>query len=147
MSKQPLEIGVGFFGHKTIDYDRDKMRNALKRGGLSIRAAARRLVSRRAISSPGEFPGMVSGTLKRAIAVTGYGSGGGWIRVGVKTIRGKKFYPIFLLRGTVERRTKKLRYSGRVEPRDDYIGAAAKAKRSAVRSMVQSELKNALIPR
>jgi len=142
-----IEIGVGLDGHTTIDYDRSKMRTALQRGSMVIRAAARRLVSRQAASSPGEFPGMITGTLKRAISITGKGSGGGWVRVGVKSIKGKPFYPIFLLRGTKDRYTKNHRYTGKVDPRNDYIGAAALAKRESVRSIVQSELANALIPR
>ena len=64
-----VEVTVGLDFHKIIDYDKRQMRKALREGASQVRKEARRIVSRRAISAPGEFPGMQTGAMKRAIAL------------------------------------------------------------------------------
>lgn len=133
-----LELQVGLEFHKVIDYDRKAMRKALREGGAEVRKEARRLLSRRAVSAPGEIPGMQTGMLKRAIGVVSVGSKGGWVKVGPKTIKGSVFYPAFLFYGSPK--------TG-LEKRGNFMEAALQNKRDVVRSRIQAALKDSLVPR
>lgn len=134
----PIEARVGLAGHKIIDYDRRAMRKALRKGAADVRKEARRIVSRRAVSQAGEFPGLQAGALKRAIGIVGRGSKGGWIKVGVKSIPGSAFYPAFLFYGSPQ--------TG-LETRGNFMTAALAARRESVRAMVQDALRHSLVPR
>lgn len=133
-----LELSVGLEFHKIIDYDRRAMRKALREGGADVRKEARRLLSRRAVSAPGEMPGMETGMLKRAIGVVSRGSKGGWVKVGPRTIKGSVFYPAFLFYGSPK--------TG-LEKRGNFMSAALQNRRDAVRSRIQAALKDSLVPR
>lgn len=133
------ELHVGLEFHKTIDYDRKAMRKALREGAAQVRKEARRIVSRRAISMPGDFPGSQTGALKRAIGIVSKGSKGGWIKVGVrKTQEMKDFYPAFLFYGSPKTGLAK---------RENFITAALASKRDGIRSQCRTALKNSLIAR
>lgn len=133
------DLRVGLMFHKTIDYDRKPMRKALREGAGLVRKEARRIISRRAISAPGEFPGMQSGALKRAIGIVAKGSRGGWVKVGVrKTPEMQDFYPAFLFYGSEKKG---------LAARGNFIVAALDAKREDVRQLVSAALRNALVPR
>lgn len=131
-----LKVGLEF--HKTIDYDRPAMRRALRRGARHLTQESRRLVSRRAISEPGEIPGMQTGRLKRAIGTVSTGRFGGWIKVGVRTIKGSEFYPAFLFYGSPK--------TG-LAPRANFVTEALENKRDAVRGEIRAALRDALVPR
>lgn len=132
-----LEVGLRF--HKIIDYDRKALRRAMREGAAQVRKEARRIVSSRAVSLAGEFPGMRSGALKRAIGVVGRGSKGGWIKVGVrKTTQMKDFYPAFLFYGSPKTGLAK---------RGNFMSTALQNKRDSVRSAIRSALRDSLVPR
>lgn len=133
-----VELRVGLEFHRTIDYDRRALRKALVKGAAQIRKEARRIVSRRAISVAGEFPGLQTGALKRAIGIVSRGSKGGWIKIGVRTIPNSMFYPAVLFYGS--------RKTG-VEKRANFITAALANKREGVRSEIRAALKDSLVPR
>lgn len=133
-----LEVNVGLDFHKVIDYDRKKMRAALVRGAGTVRKEARRLLSRRAVSRPGEVPGRQSGDLWRAIGVVSRGSKGGWVKVGPKSIRGRFFYPAILFYGS--------RKTG-LEPRANYMEEALENKAPSVRAEAREALRGALVVR
>lgn len=133
-----LEVSVGLDFHKVIDYDRKKMRAALTRGAGEVRKEARRLLSRRAVSRPGEVPGRQSGRLWRAIGVVSRGSKGGWIKVAPKSIEGRTFYPAFLFYGSKK--------TG-LEPRANYMEEALQNKASSVRAEAREALRGALVAR
>lgn len=134
-----VELRVGLEFHKTIDYDRRAMRKALVKGAAQIRKEARRIVSRRAVSVAGDFPGMQTGALKRAIGVVSKGSKGGWIKVGVKKSKEMTdFYPAFLFYGS--------RKTG-LEKRGNFMVTALANKREGVRSEIRGALQNSLVPR
>ena len=95
-----VEVQVGLEFHKIIDYDRKAMRKALREGAAVVRKEARRILSRRVVSLPGEFPGQQSGALKRSIGIVSRGSKGGWVKVGVRSIPNSVFYPAFLFYGS-----------------------------------------------
>lgn len=134
-----FEAQVGLEFHKTIDYDRRLMRRSLVKGAAVIRKEARRLISRRAISAPGEMPGRESGALHRAVGIVSRGSKGGWVKVGVrKTAEMKFFYPAPLFYGSAKTGLAK---------RGNFVVTALDNKRETVRSQIRSDLKNALVPR
>lgn len=131
-----LDAGLEF--HKVIDFDKRQLRRALVKGAAEVRKSARRMVSRAAVSNPGEFPGVDAGRLKRAIGTVKKGSKGGWIRVGVRSIPGSMFYPAVLFYGSRKRGIAK---------RGNYITAALDEKRDLIRNDIRSALKGALVPR
>ena len=161
-----IEVGLQF--HKIIDYDRKAMRQALVKGGAEVRKEARRILSRRAISMAGEFPGQQTGALKRSIGVVSKGTGGGWVKIGPRSIPKSKFYPAFLFYGTRVRNSKganidarvwrkRTRYLSaatistvsdqRLMPRGNFMTAALDTKRESVRGNIREALKNSLVPR
>lgn len=132
-----LEVGLRF--HKIIDYDRKSLRKAMREGAAQVRKEARRIVSRRAISVAGDFPGSRTGTLKRAIGIVGKGSKGGWIKVGVrKSKQMKEFYPAFLFYGSPKTGLAK---------RANFMETALQNKRDTVRNAIRAALKDSLVPR
>lgn len=142
-----IRVDVGLEFHKTIDYDRKAMRKALAGGGRDVIKEARRIVSRRAISAPGETPGEVTGALKRSIGMVTKGSKGGWIKVGprrtkeleAKAIKPKwAFYPAFLFYGSS---------STGLAKRANFMETALQNKRESVRSVIRAALKDSLVPR
>jgi len=169
------EIHVGLSFHKIIDYDRKALRRAMVKGAAVIRKEARRMVSRRAISAAGDFPGVQTGALRRSIGVVSKGSRGGWIKIGVRKTAGMdEFYPAFLFYGTkglgkIERaapgqgvgKSNRRRRGGRaaivadrkastgfiVAPRNNYMTAALEAKGDLIRDTIRESLRNALVPR
>lgn len=133
-----VEVQVGLEFHKTIDYDRKAMRKALREGAAAVRKEARRIVSRRAVSLAGEFPGQHSGALKRSIGIVSRGSKGGWVKVGVRSIPNSVFYPAILFYGSPKTGLQK---------RANFMTAALQEKRDSVRGMIREALKNSLVPR
>lgn len=131
-----LEVGLEY--HKTIDYDRAALRRALRSGAAQVTKESRRLVSRRAVSAAGEMPGQQTGRMKRAIGVVSRGRRGGWIKVGVRTIKGSDFYPAFLFYGSPK--------TG-LEPRANFPAQALDNKRETVRNEIRAALRNSLVPR
>jgi hypothetical protein len=133
-----IALHVGLEYHSIIDYDRRQMRRALIKGAASVRKEARTLVSRRVVSQPGEFPGEQSGAMRRAIGVTGKGSKGGWIRVGVRAIAGSFYYPAVLFYGSTKRN---------IAARGNFMTVALANRASEVRDQVRDALRHALVPR
>lgn len=134
-----VEVNVGLKYHSVIDYDRKQMRRALNKGAAMVRKEARRLISRRAISSPGDFPGMQTGVMRKAIGIIKRGSRGGWIKVGVKkTPEMKQFYPAFLYYGSPK--------TG-LAPRKNFMTYALDSRREDIRTDMRDALIKALVPR
>lgn len=133
-----MELEVGLRFHKTIDFDRRKLRKAMREGAAKVRKAARRLLSRRAVSAPGEIPGMQTGQLKRAIGIVSRGSKGGWVKVGPRSIPGSPFYPAFLYYGAPK--------IGLAQ-RGNYMVEALGASRDEVRRDIRAALQDSLVPR
>ncbi|WP_147375762.1 hypothetical protein [Noviherbaspirillum cavernae] len=170
------EVNVTLAGHSRIDFDRKRVRKALRTEAQAVRKIARRLVARRAISEPGEFPGKDSGALQRSIKFKILSRHGFAVRVApYKTAEmGKDFYPAYLWYGTrglgrIERlapgegvgRSNRRRRGERaalvaaraekgnyvVAPRKNYMTAALDARREAAQTGIREALKDALKPR
>lgn len=81
---------------------------------------------------------MQTGRLKQAIGVVSSARFGGWIKVGVRTIKGSDFYPAFLFYGSPK--------TG-LQPRANFIVEALENRRESVRSEIRAALRNSLVPR
>lgn len=111
------------------------IRASLVKGAAVVRKEARRIVSRRAVSLAGEFPGMQTGALKRAIGIVGKGSKGGWVKVGVRSIPNSIFYPAFLFYGSPKTNLAK---------RGNFMEQALDGRREEVRSMIRTSFQQAI---
>lgn len=111
------------------------IRASLVKGAAVVRKEARRIVSRRAVSLAGEFPGMQTGALKRAIGIVGKGSKGGWVKVGVRSIPNSVFYPAFLFYGSPKTNLAK---------RGNFMEQALDHRRDKVRDMIRASFQQAI---
>lgn len=137
-SQGSVGLAVGLDFHKTIDYDRKAMRRALNAGGALVRKEARRLLSRKAVSLPGEVPGTVTGRLMRSIGIVSRGSKGGWVKVAPRAIKGSVFYPAFLFYGSPKTGLAK---------RANFMTQALANQSEPVRNQVRAALAQSLVPR
>jgi|GEM_PF-2727416 hypothetical protein len=119
-----------------LRFDKRDLKKALRQGGGVVRSEARRLISRRAVSLPGQFPGYQSGAMSRSIKIK-MGSGGGYAKVmPFKTPEmGKDFYPAYLIYGSNKNNLK---------PRKDFILAALEKKRAEIKRMIIRSVINAV---
>lgn len=133
-----LETHVTIAGHSRIDFDKRKIRKAMRRLGADVRKEARRLVARRAISSAGEYPGRQTGSLMRSIRAK-VSKPGFLVRIQPdKTPEmGADFYPAFLNYGV----------KGRISKRKNYMTDALNNRSEYARGVLRSALQDALIPR
>lgn len=153
-------------GLQRIDFDKRQVRRAMVRIGAVVRKDARRLVARRAISSPGEYPGADTGALKRSI--TSRVSKPGFLVVirPVMTSEMDAFYPAYLwygVRRLVNRKVQaswdanrkrkkghteitKAASAWRIAPRKNYMTDALAAKRGLIQQTLAAALENALKP-
>lgn len=140
-SEGPIEVNVTIAGHSRIDFDKKAVRRTLRKEGRSVQRVARRLVARKAISEPGQYPGKRTGALQRAIDLV-VGKSGFWVRVEPTTKRIKEvsevYYPAILFYGSRKRG---------IEKRDNYMTAALEARKSAASEALRATLAESLIPR
>ncbi|WP_415257662.1 hypothetical protein [Thauera phenylacetica] len=168
-----LEVNETITGHSRIDFDKVKVRRAMRKIGAEVRKDARRRVARRAISGAGEYPGRRSGALARSIKAKVFPSGF-LVRVApYKTAEMDAFYPAYLdygvlrdaaptrlapgegvgrsnrrRRGQVaEERAARVAGGYRLAPRKNYMADALEARRESVRVTLRSALLDSLVPR
>lgn len=99
-----------------IDFRKAPVRKAMDRIGRVVRFRARRMVARRAVSRPGDYPGLDSGDLLRSINYK-VSKSGFMVLIQPDKITGMEaFYPAFLWSGTRNRRR-----GGTLEKRDNYM--------------------------
>lgn len=134
-----FEVNATLFGHSRIDFDGKQIRKTMRLLGREVQKEARRMVARRAISNPGEYPGKQAGVLFRSIRYK-VSRPGFLVRImPYKTPEmGDDFYPAYLLYGSKKRDLAK---------RGNYMVDALKAKREISRNAIKNALKDALIPR
>lgn len=118
-----------------IDFRKVHVRKAMGRIGRVVQFRARRLVARRAISDPGDYPGIESGDLVRSIGYKVSKPGFLVIVRPEKTAGMKEFYPAFLWYGA-EGRSR----GGDLAPRKNYMIDSMNIKRD----YIQRELFRAL---
>jgi hypothetical protein len=151
-----VEVHVGWTGHTRIDFDKKKIRKALRVRGRDIQKEARRLVARRAVSDAGNMPGRDTGALQRSIKARVSRPG---FLVSIRPHKtaemGDDFYPAFLYYGVrrdAKRRTdrKKQVDNGkgwRIEPRGNFMTEALARRRDVSQTALKAALQDALIPR
>lgn len=130
------DISIKIEGFDRIIFKKAELKRAIRKGGGVVRQEARRLIAKRAISQPGEFPGRDTGAMLRSIKVK-VGSGGGYAKVmPYKTeAMGDDFYPAFLFYGT----------SRGLKPRKNFMIAALDNKQAEIRAEISKALAHALV--
>lgn len=121
-------------GFKFFDFDKKVIKKGLRRVGADVRKEARKLISKKAVSAPGDFPGKQSGDMARSIKVSVSRSGHSvWVRP-TKTDKMRDFYPAFVVYGhrgpktdSQSQRSKKRKGQKAAQPRKNFIEAAANA--------------------
>lgn len=170
-----VDVYVTLAGHSRIDFDSKKIRKALRREAAPIRKIAKKLVSRRAVSQPGDYPGKLSGALQRSIK-TKISKSGFTARVSpTKTAEmGADFYPAILGAGSRgkgkvgkaaagegvgasnrRRRGQRAKLVADrnnnngfvIAPRANYMEESLNQRRSAATNAITLALKDSLIPR
>ncbi|CCG42181.1 HK97-gp10 family putative phage morphogenesis protein [Magnetospirillum molischianum] len=142
-----IEVNVGLAGFGRIDFDRRKVRRAIRIGARLVQREARRMVNVRAgtgrsyrvwgdmlhrASAAGSPPAKVSGALQRSLDTRMAPSG---FAAFVGPNLSKAFYARFLAAGT-----------GAMQPRP-FVDTALDRHRSAIRRLLEDALSDALIPR
>ncbi|SAL20667.1 hypothetical protein AWB70_01058 [Caballeronia cordobensis] len=142
-----VEVHVGWTGHTRIDFDKKKIRKVMRARGRDIQKEARRLVARRAVSAPGEYPGRDTGTLWRSIK-SKVSRSGFLVRIAPQKTpeMGGDFYPAFLWYG-VRRKGGDEGSAWRIDPRANYMTEALDRRREVSQSTIKAALQDALIPR
>lgn len=143
-------LNVRLAGHTRIDFDRKQIRKVLRVQGRGVQKEARRLVARRAISSPGDFPGRDTGALWRSIK-SKVSRPGFLVRIAPQKTpeMGGDFYPAFLQYGVrADPNGDAGGASGwRIEARGNYMVEALNRRRTVAESALKVALHEALIPR
>ena len=86
-------------GFKFWDFDKKVIKAGLRDIGKSITKETKKALAKKAVSHPGEFPGMDSGTLRKAVGYKVSRSGHSvWVTTR-KTDKMKEFYPAFVIYG------------------------------------------------
>lgn len=125
-------------GFKRIDYDGKELKKTLRKAGTSVRRIARKLISKRAASEAGQFPGRQTGEMSKGIKVVVSRSGYSVRIVPTKTAAMPVYYPAFVVYGhraphsetALEARAHKKRTGEKVAaPRKNFIPSAAEEYR------------------
>lgn len=86
-------------GFKKIDYDGKALKKPMRKAGNEVRKIARKLISRRAVSKAGEYPGKQTGRMQKSLRVKVSKSGYSVSVYPDKTDDMPAFYPAFVVYG------------------------------------------------
>lgn len=133
-----FDVHAEISGFSRIDFDKKKIRKALRIEGRAVQKIARKLASKKLLDSNGSYPAKQTGRLVRSIKVK-VSRPGFLVKIAPqKTADMKDFYPAFLFYGS-----KKINLA----PRQNYMTDALDARRESARSAILNALQGALIPR
>ena len=133
-----FDVHAEISGFSRIDFDKKKIRKALRIEGRAVQKIARKLASKKLLDSKGSYPAKQTGRLVRSIKVK-VSRPGFLVKIAPqKTADMKDFYPAFLFYGS-----KKINLA----PRQNYMTDALDARRESARSAILNALQGALIPR
>lgn len=120
-------------GFKFFDFEVKPLKAGLRAVGKEVAKESRKAVSKKAVSHPGEFPGMQSGQLKKAIKYKVSRSGRSVWVVATRPEEWKSYYPAFVVYGhrsphtdSLDQSHKKRKGKKVAEPRKNYITEIAK---------------------
>jgi hypothetical protein len=133
-----FEVNATIEGFSRVDFDKKKIRSALRIEGRAVQKLARKLVSKRILNSVGDYPARRTGRLMRSIKVK-VAKSGFLVRIAPqKTAEMKDFYPAFLHYGSTK---------NNLEPRKNFMTDSLDARREVSRVAILNALEGALIPR
>lgn len=121
-------------GFKRIDYDAKALKKPLRQSGNAVRKIARKMISRKAVSEAGKFPGKQTGTMQKSIKIKVSKSGYSVAVYPTKTQAMPAYYPAFVVYGhrgpnsetAQEARSHKQRSGKKVAaPRKNFVPEAA----------------------
>ena len=128
-------VGVSVdHGFKRIDYDAKALKQPLRKSGNAVRKIARKMISRKAVSEAGQFPGKQTGAMQKSIKVKLSKSGYSVAVYPTKTQAMPVYYPAFVVYGhrapnsetSQEARSHKQRSGKKVAaPRKNFVPEAA----------------------
>ncbi len=146
-----VQVHATLDGFSRIDFDKKKIRKSMRGIGRNVRKESRRLVARRAISSPGEYPGKHSGKLQKSIKEKVSRSG---FMVSIEPRPsdfngGDNYYPAMLYYGVrVGARRRKdhkkqtLQSAYRIKPRGNFVVDAVENRREMSEAAIMQALKD-----
>lgn len=138
MSNPTLETNVTIDGFSQVDFDRSKVRKSMRLIGRDVQKEARRLIARRAISNPGDYPGRHTGRMWRAVKYKVSRSGFMVVVRPDKTDDMSFFYPAVLHYGSEKRN---------IQARKNFMTDALDNRQQNARAALHGALQDALIPR
>lgn len=121
-------------GYRKIDYDPKALKQPLRKSGNAVRNIARKMISRKAVSEAGQFPGKQTGEMAKSIKVKVSKSGYSVAVYPTKTQAMPAYYPAFVVYGhrapysetAQEARSHKQRAGKKVAaPRKNFVPEAA----------------------
>lgn len=121
-------------GYRKIDYDPKALKQPLRKSGNAVRKIARKMISRKAVSEAGQFPGNQTGEMAKSIKVKVSKSGYSVAVYPTKTQAMPAYYPAFVVYGhrapysetAQEARSHKQRAGKKVAaPRKNFVPEAA----------------------
>ena len=121
-------------GYRKIDYDPKALKQPLRKSGNAVRKIARKMISRKAVSEAGQFPGKQTGEMAKSIKVKVSKSGYSVAVYPMKTQAMPAYYPAFVVYGhrapysetAQEARSHKQRAGKKVAaPRKNFVPEAA----------------------
>ena len=121
-------------GYRKIDYDPKALKQPLRKSGNAVRKIARKMISRKAVSEAGQFPGKQTGEMAKSIKVKVSKSGYSLAVYPTKTQAMPAYYPAFVVYGhrapysetAQEARSHKQRAGKKVAaPRKNFVPEAA----------------------
>lgn len=86
-------------GYRKIDYDPKALKQPLRKSGNAVRKIARKMISRKAVSEAGQFPGKQTGEMAKSIKVKVSKSGYSVAVYPTKTQAMPAYYPAFVVYG------------------------------------------------
>lgn len=138
-----VELHTRLVGFSRLDYDKKKVRRALRQEGGEVRKISRLLVGDKGRSSSGDYPGMQSGLLRRSIRTRVLR---GELAVVIEPVRSvlekvrgadDAAYPWILAAGV----------AGSLVARKDYVEEALQRRSEAATEAIRGALQAALVPR
>lgn len=121
-------------GYRKIDYDPKALKQPLRKSGNAVRKIARKMISCKAVSEAGQFPGKQTGEMAKSIKVKVSKSGYSVAVYPTKTQAMPAYYPAFVVYGhrapysetAQEARSHKQRAGKKVAaPRKNFVPEAA----------------------
>ena len=140
-------------GYRKIDYDPKALKQPLRKSGNAVRKIARKMISRKAVSEAGQFPGKQTGEMAKSIKVKVSKSGYSVAVYPTKTQAMPAYYPAFVVYGhrapysetAQEARSHKQRAGKKVAaPRKNFVPEAADKYAKTFESEMFDALGNAI---